>query len=204
MYNSIEDVPFSDLSLNLIDDDSQLKLNVHKNILYMNSKYFQSLLSNNFKEKEQKEITLNVSDVNTAYDVIASWYGIKQNSGNYPEWKQQLETYLCKNYWGLETDLTFISDINVPIEGFELLLRVIDIIGYDANTLNCINRNLPEDYDLSLIDRKLLFELEKNNYWLVSGDGDNTIKIWDIKTMTLKYTLTGHNNWIISIAFSPD
>ena len=131
MHYSIEDVPFSDLILILTDDDSQLKLNVHRSILCMNSKYFQSLLINNFKEKNEKEITLNVSDVNTAYDIIASWYEIKQNSGNYPEWKQQLETYLCKNYWGLETDLTFISDINVPVEGFELLLRVIDIIGYN-------------------------------------------------------------------------
>ena len=39
---------------------------------------------------------------------------------------------------------------------------------------------------------------------LVSGSLDNTIKVWDLTTGTLRATLTGHANDVNSIAISPD
>jgi WD40 repeat protein len=38
--------------------------------------------------------------------------------------------------------------------------------------------------------------------WL--GSLDNTIKLWDVKTGKELQTLTGHSNWINSVAFSSD
>jgi WD40 repeat protein/transcriptional regulator with XRE-family HTH domain len=48
-----------------------------------------------------------------------------------------------------------------------------------------------------------LFE-KSNHQILASGSGDQTIKLWDINTGECLKTYTGHTNWILSIAFSPD
>jgi serine/threonine protein kinase len=37
-----------------------------------------------------------------------------------------------------------------------------------------------------------------------SGFGENTVKLWDTQTWTLKKTLTGHTEFIHSVVFSPD
>jgi WD40 repeat protein len=39
---------------------------------------------------------------------------------------------------------------------------------------------------------------------LVSGGEDNTIKIWEVDTGECRKTLTGHENWVRSVAFSAD
>ena len=39
---------------------------------------------------------------------------------------------------------------------------------------------------------------------VASGNHDNTIRLWDVDTGNNKMTLTGHTEWIRSIAFSPD
>lgn len=39
---------------------------------------------------------------------------------------------------------------------------------------------------------------------LASGSMDKTIKLWDVRTGTLKQTLTGHSNGVHSLEFSPD
>jgi WD40 repeat protein len=38
---------------------------------------------------------------------------------------------------------------------------------------------------------------------LVSGSGDNTVKLWDVTTGHCWQTLEGHTDWVISVAFSP-
>ncbi|MBD2148407.1 hypothetical protein [Sphaerospermopsis sp. FACHB-1194] len=39
---------------------------------------------------------------------------------------------------------------------------------------------------------------------LASGSGDETIKLWDVKTGNLLQTLSGHSRWVSSVAYSPD
>ncbi|WP_177428665.1 WD40 repeat domain-containing protein, partial [Candidatus Venteria ishoeyi] len=39
---------------------------------------------------------------------------------------------------------------------------------------------------------------------IISGSGDNTLKIWDADTGVELHTLTGHTDWIIAVAYSPD
>ena len=44
---------------------------------------------------------------------------------------------------------------------------------------------------------------ESCNY-LISGGGDNIVKIWNLSTLELVYNLTGHTNWIRCVASSRD
>jgi WD40 repeat protein len=39
---------------------------------------------------------------------------------------------------------------------------------------------------------------------LASGDGDSTIKIWDLNTKSIEATLKGHTKCVSSVHFSPD
>jgi ribosome assembly protein 4 len=39
---------------------------------------------------------------------------------------------------------------------------------------------------------------------LATGSGDKTARIWDTETGTPKYTLSGHTNWVLCVAWSPD
>ena len=39
---------------------------------------------------------------------------------------------------------------------------------------------------------------------MASGSYDHTVKIWDVKTGNNLMTLTGHNNYVNSVNFSPD
>jgi len=34
--------------------------------------------------------------------------------------------------------------------------------------------------------------------------GDTTVRIWDLNTETPQFTLSGHKNWVLCIAWSPD
>ena len=46
--------------------------------------------------------------------------------------------------------------------------------------------------------------ISPNGQLLVSGSNDQTIKIWQLSTGTLKNTLIGHHSWISAVAISPD
>ncbi|KKA28409.1 hypothetical protein TD95_000235 [Thielaviopsis punctulata] len=39
---------------------------------------------------------------------------------------------------------------------------------------------------------------------LATGSGDKTARIWDTETGTPKYTLAGHDGWVLCVAWSPD
>ena len=44
----------------------------------------------------------------------------------------------------------------------------------------------------------------KSSARLVTGSGDCTARIWDCLTSTPMYTLEGHKNWVLCVAWSPD
>ncbi|MEM4413248.1 MAG: hypothetical protein QXD59_03120, partial [Candidatus Caldarchaeum sp.] len=39
---------------------------------------------------------------------------------------------------------------------------------------------------------------------LASGSDDKTIKLWEVGSGQVVRTLSGHTNWVFSVAFSPD
>ena len=52
--------------------------------------------------------------------------------------------------------------------------------------------------------RRLLPGLLSRRRTLATGSYDRTVKLWDVATRRLKTTLTGHTNWVFSVAFAPD
>lgn len=170
----------TDLTLILSDNITKLSINVHKVILAANCTYFKKLFIE-FSEKDKEEIILIVPDVNATYDIIMSFYGQTMNNTG---WKHILQLYRCYDFFGLKTDISKLIDMEVPVEGFDLLLDVIELIGYTKETIKIINKNLPRKYDLSKFPNELLQEMINMTFtdMIVSGDNYEDIKIWDSST----------------------
>ena len=62
---------------------------------------------------------------------------------------------------GLEKDINKLKNIKVPKEGFDLLLKIADLFGYDYDTTKLIINNLPNNYDLSKLDKDLIKKIIK-------------------------------------------
>jgi len=233
LYLLTQEKLFTDLILTLCDNiNHNITINVNKNVLYASCIYFEKLLTN-CKEKNLNNITINVHNVYVAYDIIMTFYGQKTNSGNLAENKHLLETIKCYNFFGksffskekedlantpqnegfqkqrfgnLVFDESLLDDIEIPEEDFELLLDVIDIVGYNNRTIRLINKNLPKDYDLLKFPNELLNQMLvlTQTYNIVSASSDKSIKIWNGQTGKLLNTLVGHTCRINCICNSPN
>jgi len=77
------------------------------------------------------------------------------------------------------------------------------------------NDNLVVSFDKSIINEKVIIQSGHNHYVLsvafspdgktcLSGSGDKTLKLWNVKTGECLRTFIGHNHHIHGVAFSPD
>ena len=173
---------FTDLKLILTDESNTITMLIHKIILFANCTYFEKMLTG-YKEAEQNEIVIHVPNAYVAYDIIISFYGKEANYGNLPKWKHILETIICSDFLGIDCDSKLLENIIVPEEDFDLLLRVIQIVGYDEDTIKIINNNMPNNYDLSEFPDELIEHMINYSYSynIASGSSDNSIKIWNPK-----------------------
>ncbi|AGD92855.1 putative BTB/POZ domain-containing protein [Megavirus lba] len=166
-YDLVKNNHFCDLKLTIDDGTNKFVINVHKIILYSSCIYFEKLLM--FGENQLNDILMMVPNAYVTRDIIMNFYGQKINSGSYPEWKIYLESYRCYDFLGLEFDISDIRHLIVPEEGFELLLDVIELIGYNDETIKLLITNLPENYDLKKLPKELLtemIELSRNHYYI--------------------------------------
>jgi len=196
----------TDISLTFIDDNNnELTFDAHKLILCASCVYFEKLLLENFKEKNLDKIKMVVPDIHICYDIVMSFYGQIINSGDYPDWYRIIHTNICRDFFGLNNDLSSLIDLNIPLENFDELLKVVNIIGYNETTLTCLIKNCPCDYDLSVhnIPKKLIKKMIKNpTTYIVYGD--HNIHFYDFdKNHTIRI-INAHNDKIYGILFSMD
>lgn len=176
----------SNINLILNDEHHTETLNVDKKILIEKCEYFSRMLTQ-FSEINADTITIKVVDSTIAKNVIISMFSdidIYKNIGNYYDWKYLLLLYKCCDFFNISFDITKLNKLLVPNEGFELLLDIIDIIGYNYDMIELIINNLPKNYDLRKFPRELLETLydHSTSYNIVSGSLDRTIKIWNVET----------------------
>lgn len=162
---------FCDLTLILDDHTDKKIINVNKIVLYEKCICFEKLLSS---LPNQSEFIIKVHNADVAYDTIIGLYGIDSNIKNYPGWKHQLETFICRHSFELPNDNFQIKDIQVPPEGFNLLIEVINIIGYNTDTISAIADNLPEICDLSIFPDNIRDKIHefRNKHYIFTYDND--------------------------------
>ena len=196
----------SDIELTINDNNNNtIKLNLHRFVLINSCDFFKALLL--FPNSNKNNFTIDVSNAFVVHDIIAYFYGINQNSTNYPEWQYILETFKCKNYLCLPMDVNQLYDLEIPPEEFELFFQVAEFFGditWDRKLMKSIKKNLPLNYDLTIFSEDFLKELFRKNQLIVSGSGDKCIKIWDAGEGECLKTLKGHTGSISSVSFSSD
>lgn len=138
---------YTDVTLIIIDDETEIRITVHRVILATVT-YFEKLFD---LSKDTTIIPLRVRNAYVCRDVIASLYEQDTNYGDLPEWQHLLELYICCDYFGIYFDLEYLDKLVVPPEGFELLLQVVEMIGYNEAMAQLLYDNLPDDYDVAAI-----------------------------------------------------
>lgn len=141
----------SDLTLLLVDANIVIELPVHKCILHANCPYFKGMFDGRYCSDSKQVVT--VSNSQMAQDIIASFYGIELPVEGY-NFQQMLDLYICRDFFGLE--FQSYKKFVVPVEHYNDLIKVIDTIGYNDETMRILVDNLSIEYDLTNLSIDLL------------------------------------------------
>ena len=198
----IQQENFTDLVLILTDGFDKISIDVNKNELCSSSSYFKKLLTG-FKEKSLNEITMLVSNVAVFYDVILSINDREkiisgENQHGMPQWLYLLDLFKCYDFLGLDFDFNLLFNLEIPEEGFGLLFDIAYLTNYHSDIIKLIEKNLPEDYDLTRLPRDLIDALLKIEpiYQITSGNRGKRINIWNALTGELIHTLDERVNCV--------
>jgi hypothetical protein len=181
---------FGDATLILTDNHNEIKVDVHKSILFISSTYFNKLLVG-FREQHAKQISIRVSNTSVAHDILASFYGQTIISGDLATWRYALEYIICCDYWGLDCDRFQIDNLEIPPECFDEFIDLIDPFGYTEEIIKLIIRNLPQDYDLAKFPAELIhMMLELLSYDIIYGyvSMQNFVNTIDISNSSTHHT----------------
>lgn len=178
----------SDIKLILIDKNNGKKcLNLHKVILNTGSPFFEKMFDN-FKEKYQSEIVLEVFNVDVFSDIIESFYGIEIEIRE--NWKYQLSNYICRQYLLLEHELP--ETLKIPENEFEEFLNISQSLEYTDKVINIVAVNLPIDFDLDKLSIELIKEVEKKYLdYQILAVGSKGINIVDINNNKINTIIKG-------------
>ena len=197
LLNTIEKYVPYDIILILSDGTNTVTMNAHKMILLSQCIYFEKLLTNfvacnlknisicvNCETEKICNITINVPNAYICYDVFQSFYKHVTNIHEYPHWYHLLESFKCRDFFGLDIDQSLLLNLDVPPEGFEKLIDVIDLLGYTNNNIKIINKNLPKEYDLSKFPKELISKMIENamdDIIIIGTNNYATIRVWDVQ-----------------------
>ena len=159
----------------LVKNNTKSKFHVHKKIL-LQCPFFEKCLTNNFKESIHNEILIDITDIASIKvftEVIMSLYKYPPNIPINEPLDILLEIIKSYNFMGLHFDIMSLHDL-VDVN-FELLLDIIDYIGYTDEMIQLLIRHLPDKYDLTKFPIELLKEIYSlaNKYIIVTVDTES-------------------------------
>ncbi|BCS83569.1 WD40 domain protein [Cotonvirus japonicus] len=174
------------LSIVLVDNVQEIKISVKHDILAQSCTYFTNLLTK-FQEQNSTIIKLTVPYAKIAADIIEQLSNSDSIINDSLDVEYQLKFYKTCVFFGIEIDHEFLQNIKVPHQHFDLLLDIIDIIGYDEHTIKIVIDNLPLDYDLSTFPKSLIDEMYtiSTSYKIIAGTNFGDIQLWDPDTRML-------------------
>src|SRR4051812_40847053 len=135
------------LELTLIDNTTQIIFNINKEKI-LSIPLFKSLLAEGFNENNTNKIKLNVPDCYGIYKIIMSLI-----NSNY---ESRLNEVVCRNFLGLDFDPSILDNLEIPENGFEMLLDAVNIVGYNEMTVKILHRHIPEKYSILNFSKELL------------------------------------------------
>lgn len=220
LLNTIEKyLPF-DIIFIISDKTNTITMRAHKIILLSQCIYFEKLFINfamydldnilvsvNYGTENVRKIKINVHNAYICYDIFQSFYNRVTNVGEYPYWYHLLESFRCRDFFGLKIDQSLLLNLNVPEEGFEILMDVIDLLGYTDENIKIINKVLPKKYNLSKFPRELINNMIENaiRSIIIVGIGRDDIRAWNIQKnkLTRTYYCTSKDQ-IVYLCASPN
>ncbi|BCS82836.1 putative BTB/POZ domain-containing protein [Cotonvirus japonicus] len=215
LFKFFAEKQFSDLELILYDDETEIVLNVHKIIICSMSDYFEKLLT--FNDSDKKSEKIYVPNVYAMQDIIMSYYGQTTNSGNYLEWRHELETWKCLDFLSVNPKTDRLSNLVVPNYGLNTLINVALISNYSPDILNSvINCIGQQDHDIKIFPKEILKEMliilksdcivsiktDDNDYSTRPKNYNKTIDIININTGLLVKKIPCELNYVYDISCS--
>lgn len=181
------------IKLILIDDKSSVELFVDKNDLANKSEYFNNLLNKYSLPCQNKTIIVpsSLASKNIIENLLVSDYSSKTNY----DLKYILELIKCYDYFSIDINLKKFNLSGIKNNEFDILLDIIDIVGYNDYNIKLILKNLPNDYDLSKFPHNLLkkmYEIASSYMIIIShnstiyffdGNNGDLIKTWNDPTI---------------------
>lgn len=195
---------YSDCIIYLKDPQQTIKVYSHQYVLASLSNYFDALFTHNKKtlhliEEGIKTFEIIVDNAEVARDIIQSFFGIKSES-NLPKWKYDLEMIKCRDFFSLEIDSTPLYTLQVPLEGFELMMSVMSLLQDNNQIIAMINNNFPVGYNLNKYFSEEMIEILKNQF-VVSYEEYGIIKSYNLASEATTDLLdVGRDNFNIIIS----
>jgi WD40 repeat protein len=202
--------------VDMMDPNQKIEIESYKEKLKASCPYFTAALTN-FKERDMTNMTMIVPNISMMANIINSLCGAGPNCyGSINDIAKIYEYYECCMFLGLDINFDLLRDIKICETNYDTLLSILDLVGPDTKLIALVNKNMPYEYDLSIITQSnlnimLSAERSKINILTHSQDdlGDShRIELLDLESkepILIKYDhINGDDDFIYDTYFSDD
>lgn len=182
LENIIENLSPIEIILQDIHSDNRVSLTLDKNVLCEKCPFFSKMFKG-FKEQYEKFVVVKVPYVDITSKILKNFHGHKMEISD--DWKSQIKLYMCYDYLGIKTD--FPTKIKVQDYCFDELLDLIELNGYNEQTVKTLVGNLPVDNLEKLpIDFLTVMDQELVDFDIIAIDNNGVVSEVDCTMNTLK------------------
>ncbi|AKI79775.1 putative BTB/POZ domain-containing protein [Acanthamoeba polyphaga mimivirus] len=182
LENITEKLSAIEILLHDVHSDNLVSLILDKNVLCEKCPFFSKMFKG-FKEQFEKVIVVKVPYVDITSIILKNFHGHKIEISD--DWKSQIKLYMCYNYLGIKTD--FPTKIKVQDYCFDELLDLIELNGYNEQTVKTLVGNLPIDNLEKLpIDFLTVMDQELVDFDIIATDSNGVVSEVDCTINTSK------------------